>query len=188
MADEQSPTVEIAPTIIISNSDEGGENDLDSTSGEIAGEPSSENSTVIAEASDTDGLSSSDSEVSTDDKPSNVAIAEIEAGRDIALAEIHSEVERERIEHEHGELDECRKEIADLRAKVEQMEILLTPPLQSEEQVIAEQSAIVPEQNLTEPSIAAPTLETMTEPLDESAEENPVVVEEAVHVRKYIAI
>lgn len=186
MAEEQSPTVEIAPTIIVSNSSEGEHNEEPITPGnethsngdselsgsELVGDPSPDNS-------------------------ENVAIAEIEAGRDVALATIHSDVERERIaveaeriETENKGYDECREEISQLRGMVEtiaeQLNSLI-PPLVSEEMAM-EELPIVPEPNLTEPSTQAPTLETMTEHSEENAEENPVVVEEVKTVRKFIAI
>jgi hypothetical protein len=102
MADEQSPTVEIAPTVVISNSDNESENDAGTHSG-IVDEPGEVSSHITAE-----------------DEPSSetVVIAEIEAGRDVALAEIAASVERDRIELEgerveaiaetNREYEECR--------------------------------------------------------------------------------
>jgi hypothetical protein len=183
MADEQSPTVEIAPTVVISNSDNESENDAGTHSG-IVDEPGEVSSHITAE-----------------DEPSSetVVIAEIEAGRDVALAEIAASVERDRIELEgerveaiaetNREYEECLVEIAALRERVETLANLLIPPQPLEAETVTEELPIVPEPDLTQPSTAAPTLETMTEPSVESVEESPV--EETtitVRERRYIPI
>lgn len=183
MADEQSPTVEIAPTVIVSNSD-GVENNAE----EIQSSGDEPNSDNVGSQSDGDGASSvSDA----------VAIAAIQAERDVTLGEISSDIERERIRLEqerveqisekNEELEECRREIAELREQMEQLRLSIQPQ-QLEEAEMEELSETVPEPNLIQPSTAAPTPEMETELSEESVEENPVVVEETRTVRKFIAI
>jgi hypothetical protein len=174
-----------APTVIVSNSSEELENAGQSEHSDNA--PHSDGSQSIIELADgPNDVTQSES----------VAIATIEAERDVTLAAIHSEVERERIELEaerveaisesNEELEICRREIAALTEKVETLERLLTPPPPLEI-VTEEQLEIVPEPSLTEPSTAAPTIETQTEHSEESAGEK---LEEAIQkpVRRFIAI
>jgi hypothetical protein len=169
MADEQLPTVEIAPTVIISNSDDGNDN-------------ASNNENVSSDNGASGDNSGSDSvEDTPSELPENVTIAAIEADRDIALAEIHSAVERERIELEadrietieetNREFEECQREIAELRERIAELTLLILPPVL--ETVPEEQLEIVPEPNLTEPSTVVPTIETMTELSEENADEKP---------------
>lgn len=181
MADEHSPTIEIAPTVIVSNSDEGETNVEATDSGETPD---------LTGASE---LSSSDNGNATEDgEPPVIAVAEIEATRDIALAEIGASVERERIaaQSEHdGELEECRREIQELREAVTALQetvLSLTPPPVLE--VVEEQLETHSEPSLTHPSTAAPTTETMTEALEESVEESPVEEIQVARGRKFIAI
>jgi hypothetical protein len=176
---EQSPSVEIAPTVIISNSDEVEENAGQSI------EPNSSNELA--------------SPIGDDDPPKSeqVVIAAIEAERDVALAEIHSDVERERIAVEaerietvsdtNEELNKCREEIAILAGKLATLENLLTPPPPLEAVEIVEELETVPELNLIHPSTVVPTVEAGTELSEESAEEK---AEEIIpsRVRRFIAI
>lgn len=104
-----------------------------------------------------------------------VEVAQIEADRDIALAAINAEVEEQRIEaakEVNEEYAECQRELEALRTRVEELAQLIQPPQLVE--VITEPSEIVPEPNLIQPSTAAPTVETLTELSEESAEESPV--------------
>lgn len=184
MADQQSPTVEIAPTVIVSNSNEGEEN---------AG---SENSIDAPHSDGPTGDSGSSLDDDATPQSENVAIAAIEAERDITLAAIHSDVERERIELEgerieaiaesNEELEICRREIAALTEKVEALATLLIPPLPLEVVEMTEELPTVEETDLIQPSTQVPTVETMTEPLEESVEER--LEEIPSRVRRFIAI
>jgi uncharacterized protein (DUF342 family) len=181
MADEQSPSVEIAPTVIISNSDEG-ENNAAHSGDSIEPNSGDEHSSSVGDDN------SSQSE--------QVVIAAIEAERDVALAEIHSDVERERIAVEaerietvsdtNEELNKCREEIAVLAEKLATLENLLIPPPPLEI-VATEELPIVEETDLIHPSTVVPIAETQTEHSEESVEER---LEEAIpsRVRKFIAI
>lgn len=220
MAEQQSPTVEIAPTIIISNSNEGEEN-ADTTSadnssnadgsGEEAGGESELSSHSGADqstrtgqsgelSSHNNGLSGNDSGSLVDetiaDRSDDVAIAVIEAERDITLAAISDDTERERIRLEaerveaiterNEEIEECRREIQELRERVETLtNSLIPPPLP--ETVMEEQLEIAPETNLIPQSTVDPDSETMTEASEESVEESPVE-EIPNRVRRFIAI
>jgi hypothetical protein len=191
--------VEIAPTVIVSNSDEsqinddssGNTNETDEHSTDTG---SNENSAGDSEPPTSELSSYSEGGAATDDTSPIVAVAEIEASRDIALAEIGASVERERIEveaeqiKENEELVECQRQIAELREQVENLTNLLTPPPALEEMGMDELQ-IAPEMNLTEPSTVAPTPETQTELSDESVDENPVVEETVTVVeRRFRAI
>lgn len=175
MADEQ-PSVEITPTVIISNSEEGGENVEQQNNGGQA-----------------DNSLGAQSEQSQSDA---VVIAAIEAERDVSLAEIHGDIERERIAVEetrveaiterNEELEKCRKEIAELRARVEEMALLIPPP-QLVVETEMETLPIVQESDLIQPDTVAPTVETLMEPSEEKEEEKQVA-EETKIVRKFIAI
>lgn len=166
-----------APTVVISNS-EGNENG------------SQDNSSNEASHANGDGVQ---------DTSEQVTIAAIEAERDVALAEIHSDVERERIaveaerveaiEQRNQEIEECRMEINRLTGIVEtlmdQVNSLIPPPQLVE--VVTEELPTVPEQDLIQPSIVVPTPETTTEHLEENADES--LTEEILNpVRKFIAI
>lgn len=174
--EEHSPQVEIAPTIVISNS-EGEEHGQENNPGDAP--PHSD-------------------ELTSDAQSEQVVIAAIEAERDIALATISSDVERERIELEserveaiserNEELELCRTEIAALTAKVQALEILLTPPPLSEVvEAMEEQLEIAAEQNLTPQSTLVPIAEIKTEPSEESADQRE---EEEIpnRNRRFIAI
>jgi hypothetical protein len=183
---EQSPITVEAPTVIVSNSNEDLEN---------AGSPEPSNVTPHS-----DGAQSN---IELADGPNDatqsegVAIAAIEAERDITLAAISSEVERERIElegeriealsEEKEELEACRRELAELREAVTKLENLLTPPPQLEVVTETEELPIVPETDLTLPSTVAPTVEQSLENSEENLEER---TEEVIpsRVRKFIAI
>lgn len=139
-------------------------------------------------------------EESTDEPSDAVAIAAIEADKEIKIAEIHSETEQARIEAQTEQTEvlaeaakedyqECLSQLQMLKETVERLETTvnsLTPPPVLEV-VTMEELPTAPETNLTQPSIAAPTLETMTEPLEESEEEKPEP-EVPSRVRKFIAI
>lgn len=156
-----------------------------------------EPSTVIIEASNSD-----EPEVIEEaNEPTDaVAIAAIEADKEIKIAEIHADVEEARIEAQieqtevlaeqsNRDYDECRREIAALTETVERLEILvnsLTPPPVLEV-VTTEPLETATEMNLTQPSTAAPTVETLMEVSEENEEEKPAA-EETSRVRKYIAI
>ena len=123
---------------------------------------------------------------------SAVEIAQIEADKEVTIAAIHAEVETAAIEanaNEKSEIEECRAEIARLTGIVdnltETVNLLIPPPVL--EVVATEELPIALETDLTQPSIAAPTVETLTEPLEESVEERP---EETIpsRVRRFIAI
>ena len=184
MADEQSPTVEIAPTVIVSNSDNGNDNAEENGSGNEAANNSSDEP-------------AHSSEQSIEPISEQVTIAAIEAERDVALAEIHSDVERERIAVEaervetvsevNEELEECRREIATLTEAVRKLENLLIPPPPLEVVEVTEELPTAPETDLIQPSTQAPTVETMTELSEESVDERP---EETIpnRVRRFIAI
>lgn len=165
MADEQLPTVEIAPTVVISNSD----NEV----------PASQTEILEAEAI----------EQVTD---SAVEIARIEADKEITIAAIHADVETTAIEantNAKSEVEECREEVNRLagivEALMEQVNSLI-PPLPQE---IAETEELqtVTEPDLIQPYIAAQTLETETEPSAESVEER-VEAEIPKRVRRFTAI
>jgi hypothetical protein len=191
--------VEIAPTVIVSNSDESQTNDDSSgntneTDEHSTDTGSNENPAGDSEPSTSELSSYSEGSAATDDTSPIVAVAEIEASRDIALAEIGASVERERIEveaeqiKENEELAECQRQIAELREQVENLTNLLTPPPALEEMGMDELQT-APETNLTEPSTVAPTPETQTELSDESVDENPVVEETVTVVeRRFRAI
>lgn len=184
MAELQSPTVEIAPVIITSNSSEDQSHD---DIGETANSPSDNGDGELGGSSLDENASSLNSEI--------VAIAEIEAERDITLAAIHSDVERERIAVEgerieaivesNEDLELCRREIANLTERVEALSLLIQPPVS--EEVIAELLETAPELNLTEPSIAVPIVETQMELSEENEDEKPEA-EIPSRVRKFIAI
>lgn len=169
MADEL-PVVEIAPTVVISNSETDNNNGTDN--GQISDNGSGSHSSDEPAQPIGDGISPATEQV---------AIAAIEAERDVALAEIHSDVERERIAVEaerveatvdlNEELNKCREEIAALTAKVETLENTLIPP-QPLAIVETEELPIVQESDLIQPDTAAPTVETLTEPGEESVAES----------------
>lgn len=199
MAEQQSPTVEVAPTIIVSNSEEGSDNAAasgpaaasDVTNG--GDEPASHNNGNAA--SGAEGLDADTGALSLAEQP-GVAIAAIEAERDIGIAEIHASVERERIELEadrieaivesNGELEECRNRILTLEAQMEELRSLIPPPPQ-EATTETELLETAPEPHLIQPSTAAPMLETPMEALEESVAESPVE-EVPNRRRKFIAI
>lgn len=184
MADDNSPSVEIAPTVIVSNSSESDEHASENNS-------SADGNRGVLEPPIGEGSNSS-----SEENP-DITIAAIEAERDIALATIHSETERERISLEaerietiderNEEIIKCREEIANLTAKVEALEILLTPPPQLEVTETETELETVPEKDLTHPDIAAPINEIETEPSETSEEEK---LEEIIPkpARKFIAI
>jgi hypothetical protein len=189
---EQSPITVEAPTVIVSNSEtEGNHNDEHSSSSASGdGLPGSEEGSNSG-----DGSAQSNGDGILEPGSEQIAVAAIEAERDVALAEIHSDVERERIELERDALEtrnediaECRREVERLTALVDSlMETvnLLTPPPILE--LVTEELPTVPECDLTQPSTAAPTVETLTELSEESAEERQ---EEVIpnRVRRFIAI
>lgn len=187
MAEQNSPTVEIAPTVIVSNSNEEGTDNDHANSTDDNGE-----------GSGTAELSSHDNGNATDGTSPIVAVAEIEAERDVTLAAIHDETERERlrleaervaaIEDSNREYTECQREIQELRERVETLTALLIPPQPLEEMVTEEPLEIAEETNLTPPSTAAPTVETLTEPSEESVEESQVTEAAPSRARKYVAI
>lgn len=189
-----------SPTVVILNSNE---SETDDKSGEHSGDNPIE---ILDELSEIAGESAGDgeNEISSynpgdaeqnSDQPL-VAVAEIEANRDVAIASIESEVERERLglEAEHikqenenaKELEECRRSIAELREQMDNLANTLIPPQVSEE-ATEELSEIAPETNLTEPSTAAPIVETPTELSEESADESPAL-EIQSRGRRFIAI
>jgi hypothetical protein len=198
MAEQQSPSVEVAaPTVIISNSNESDPN------GDVSSAISSENSSSGENAGDNSGpgeFSSHNNGDATEDSASPiVAVAQIEAERDVTLAAIHDETERERlrleaerieaIEEGNKEYSECQREIQELREQVQKLTDLLIPPQPLEETAVEEQLEIAPETISIQPSTVAPTVETLMEPSEESAEES---LEEAAAApnpaRKFIAI
>jgi len=157
-----------------------------------------EPSTVIIEGSNSEETPSET--VIEEEHSDAVAVAEIEANRDIALAAIHSETEQARIEVEaerieaiaegNKEYDECRQEIQRLTGIVESLServnsLIPQPVLEVVETV--EELPTAEETNLIPQSTVVPTAETQTEPSEESAEER---AEEAIpsRVRKFIAI
>jgi hypothetical protein len=168
---EQSPITVEAPTVIVSNSNEEIEN---------AGQSELSNNEAHTDGA-SGGIELADGPNDTT-QSEGVAIAAIEAERDITLAAISSEVERERIElegeriealsEEKEELEACRRELAELREAVTKLENLLTPPPQLEVVTETEELPIVPETDLTQPSTAAPTAEQRTENLEENVEES----------------
>jgi hypothetical protein len=116
-----------------------------------------------------------------------VAIAEIEANKDITIAAIHADVEVAAIEarnerEEGNELwqAELRDQVQSLTAQVADLTtavaLLIPSPLSPEPEVL-----IVPEPeaetNLTPPSMKDETSETATEVIDVSAVEKPEVPE-----------
>jgi hypothetical protein len=149
-----------------------------------------------------EGSNSDESEIieETNDPSDAVAIAAIEADKEIKIAEIHADIEEARIEAQteqtevlaeqsNRDYDECRREIAALAETVERLEMLinsLTPPPVLEV-VTTEPLETVTETNLTQPSTAAPTAEMLMEVSEENEEEKPEAVETS-RVRKYIAI
>lgn len=196
---EQSPTVEVAPTIIVSNSDEGIDNAASSgppastnTNGGNE-EPSHSDGSPAHSGQELDGITQSLEGLA--EQPI-VAVAAIEAERDIELAEIHATTERERIavEHEHivavvedhKELEECRREIAELQEKVEALSLLIQPPQPVE--VLEDQLEIAPEPNLIQPSTAAPMPEMLTELSEESEVEKLEPEIPVSRARRFVAI
>jgi len=172
---EQSPITVEAPTVIVSNSNE----ELDNAGEQTHSSNEAHSDGASGDAGPGDGpIDAPQSE--------GVAIAAIEAERDITLAAISSETERARIEVEaervetvsevNEEIELCRREIAELAGKITALENLLTPPPPLEI-VETEELPTVPETDLTQPSTAAPTVETQTEHSEESVEER---VEEAI--------
>jgi len=134
-----------------------------------------------------------------------VAIAGIEAERDITVASIHADTEQTRIERSAealeeiveatNEVEQCRAEIAQLRERLETMESSLTPPPPPVEEIAQEIAEEITETALETPeepslipqSIATPTIETQTEVSVENEEGERAVVEAKAR-RKYIAI
>ncbi len=134
-----------------------------------------------------------------------VAITRIESERDIAIASINADIEQQRIETDaealetiieaKSEIELCREEIANLKTRIEAMEISSTPPpLRQEaiaETVAEEITEAVSETPLEESSIlqstATPTAEIQTEVSVENEEGEKVIVEAKAR-RKFIAI
>jgi hypothetical protein len=187
MSDEQQ-SLTVTPIINVSNSNEDSGNGDEEIQGGASGN----------EAHSDGDTSNGGSPLAGNDEPpltEAIAVASIEAERDVALAEIHSDVERERIaleaeriENENRELAECQRQIQELTERVEALSLLI-PPLVSEtvQEEVTEQLEIVEEANLTPQSIVVPTAETQTEHSEESVEER---LEEAIpsRVRRFIAI
>lgn len=136
---------------------------------------------------------------------SKVAIAAIEAERDVTIAALaaeseasrqtaHSEIVEQVIEPVKSEIEICREEIANLTKRLEAMEVkdMLIPPVQAQElaeEIVTEivETLTEPASDLTPQSTVTPTTETMTEALEESVEEKPEAVETEAR-RRYIAI
>jgi hypothetical protein len=142
--------------------------------------------------SDNDAGSHNSGEVSDgelSDTTGAVAIAAIEAERDVSIALIHAENEAARIEAQassaeqiieattdhNEELEQCRNEIAELREKLDRLAEQLTPPPLSEvsEEIIPENSGIAPVNSLTDQFIVTPeaSIKTVLSDVNEDVEE-----------------
>jgi hypothetical protein len=180
MADEASQPI----VTIVSTTNEGGEN-VESETNNAGSESITEGGSSVTGV---DGA-----EAGT--PPANdVAIAEIEANRDITIEAIRAEVDTARIEtiaEERSEIELCREEIKELRELVSTLETrLIPPPPPPMEQApileTVEPLEIAPETSSIPNDTPTPILETQTELSEERREEKPEAQTRAR--RTYIAI